>query len=56
MTDLRYPIGPFQPPGKLSADTGAKAIETLETTPAGLRTAVLGLSEKQLDTLYRPGG
>jgi len=54
--DLRYPIGPFVPPGPLSPDLRAQAIATIAETPARLRGAVDGLSEAQLDTPYRPGG
>jgi hypothetical protein len=54
-TDLRYPIGPFaaveDSPAVLSA-----AIDTIDALPASLRAAVLGLTEQQLDTAYRPGG
>ncbi len=56
MTDLRYPIGRFKPPGKLSADHRTDAIAALESTPARFRAAVLDLSESQLGAPYRPGG
>jgi hypothetical protein len=53
----QFPIGKFQPPaGTLSTADRARLIEAVETAPARLRDAALGLSEKQLDTPYREGG
>lgn len=56
MADLRYPIGPFEPPTSYSADDRTAAIRTLAELPARLRLAVSGLSERQIDTPYRPDG
>lgn len=56
MADLRYPIGPFVAPPSLSAAERAAAIRTLAELPARLRLAVSGLSDRQLDTPYRPEG
>ena len=56
MTDLRYPIGPFQPVTSLSPAQRATCIEQIAAAPEGLRRAVTGLDERQLDTPYRPGG
>lgn len=56
MTDPRYPIGQFRPPGNLSAGDRAVAITSIETAPVRFRKAVVDLSERQLDTPYRPGG
>lgn len=56
MTDLRYPIGPFQPPDEITAERRAGWIAELEELPMALRGAVAGLSEEQLETPYRPGG
>ena len=56
MTDLRYPIGPFQAPGKTTSAQRRQWIETIAATPEKLRRAVAGLSEAQLETPYRPGG
>jgi hypothetical protein len=56
MSDLRYPIGPFDSAGPLTATERAQAIRTLAETPARLRLAVSGLSESQLDVPYRPEG
>ena len=54
--DLRYPIGKFngQPPGDDAERQ--KFLKDVEETPARLRAAMEGLSEKQIDTPYREGG
>ncbi len=54
--DLRYPVGPFKPMGALSDAEREKAIDHIAAAPKGLRHAVEGLSDAQLDTPYRPGG
>jgi len=56
MADPRYPIGEFSFNGKLSEQEKTKHLDHIEQTPARLRAAVQGLSEKQLDTPYRDGG
>jgi len=56
MTDLRYPIGTFTLPAKLSPAARPLAIRDIEETPRRLRAAVKDLSESQLDTSYRPDG
>ena len=59
MTDLdnlRYPVGPFNPPASSLPGIRAAHIETLRLLPERLRAAVAGLSEAQLDTPYREGG
>jgi uncharacterized damage-inducible protein DinB len=54
--DLRYPIGKFTRPESVSAEERAELLEVLAATPSLLRGAVAGLSDRQLDTPYRPGG
>ena len=54
--DLRYPIGPLRTAEHLDEPARREAIEAIAATPRQLRAAVLGLSEEQLDTPYRPGG
>ncbi|MEX0769649.1 MAG: bacillithiol transferase BstA [Balneolaceae bacterium] len=54
--DLRYPIGKFSFEGSLTPAEREEAIDQIENVPAGLREAVKGLSDKQLDTPYRPEG
>jgi hypothetical protein len=56
VTDLRYPIGPFQFLGEATPGERAGRIDQIATTPARLRAAVSGLTPAQLDTPYRPGG
>ena len=59
MTDienLRYPIGRFTPPESSSLGVRAAHIQTLRELPAGLRIAVDGLGDAQLETPYREGG
>lgn len=55
--DLRYPIGPWQPPaGPVSPEWRANHIADIAALPAQMRAAVAGLTDAQLDTPYRPGG
>ena len=55
--DLRYPVGTWQmPAGELAADYRSELIGQIAETPAKMRQAVLGLTEEQLSTPYRPGG
>jgi hypothetical protein len=56
MADLRYPIGEFQFNGNVSDSDRRHWIDTIESTPAKMRVAVKGFTEKQFDTPYRPGG
>ncbi|HET8650242.1 MAG TPA: putative metal-dependent hydrolase [Gemmatimonadales bacterium] len=56
MTDLRYPIGPFTFDGDTSANARSRRIAQIAALPEALGAAVAGLSERQLDTPYRPGG
>jgi len=54
--DLRYPVGRFTQPESLTPAERKDAIRVIAETPANMRAAVRGLSDKQLDTPYRPGG
>ncbi len=56
MSDLRYPVGPFAPPARITPDDRARLIEEIALLPPSLRAAVVGLDRDQLDTPYRPGG
>lgn len=51
--DLRYPVGKFDPNDY--ADR-AENLKTIAALPRNLTAAVAGLSDEQLDTLYRDGG
>ena len=55
-TDLRFPVGKFVRPDSLTAEQRKAAITTIAEAPSKLRAALKGLSEKQLDTPYRPDG
>jgi hypothetical protein len=54
--DLRYPVGKYTRPERLSPEERARAIDSIAAAPKALRAAVAGLSDAQLDTPYRPGG
>ncbi|MFY9680665.1 MAG: putative metal-dependent hydrolase [Candidatus Sulfotelmatobacter sp.] len=56
MTDPRYPIGKFHFDGPPTEEQRKKSIDDISQAPANLRKAVKGLSDKQLDTPYRPDG
>jgi uncharacterized damage-inducible protein DinB len=56
MADPRYPIGKFSFDGSLTEQQKSRLLDDVEQTPARLRAAVQGLSERQLDTPYRDGG
>jgi uncharacterized damage-inducible protein DinB len=54
--DLAYPIGRFQRPAESTAGARAQRIAQIRALPQELHGALLGLSDAQLDTPYRPGG
>jgi uncharacterized damage-inducible protein DinB len=56
MTDPRYPVGPFKRKETIEDNERPQLIQHLADAPAKLRSAVKGLSDKQLDTPYREGG
>ncbi len=56
MADLSYPIGKFEWSGASSAADRERYIAAIAAAPAKFRAAVSGLTPKQLDTPYRPGG
>jgi hypothetical protein len=53
---LRYPVGPFTPSPSPDATARQRAIADIAALPARIRQAVAGLTDRQLDTPYRPGG
>jgi len=53
---LRFPIGKFQAPASYTQADLRDWIEQIRTLPVRLRQAVIGLTEEQLNTPYRPGG
>jgi uncharacterized damage-inducible protein DinB len=54
--DLRFPIGPDVEPTHTTPAERAERIAAIGALPAELRAAVEKLSDKQIDTPYRPGG
>jgi hypothetical protein len=56
VTDLRYPIGKFEAKSSLTEAQVRELIESIGQAPLGLRAAVGGLTQRQLDTPYRPDG
>jgi uncharacterized damage-inducible protein DinB len=56
MENLRYPIGRFDARRPVAPADHPGLIERIANAPTELRTAVLDLSEAQLDTRYRDGG
>ena len=59
MTDesLRFPTGRFKrPTGPLDPTERQRMIRAIAETPKNLQAALAGISEKELDTPYRPGG
>jgi DinB superfamily len=53
---LQFPIGTFAEDRAVTPDKRQAWIAHIAATPAALRSAVAGLSDRQLDTPYRPGG
>jgi uncharacterized damage-inducible protein DinB len=56
MDDLRYPVGPFVYDRDTTPARRAEWIRQIAGAPALLRSAVSGLSDRQIETPYRPGG
>jgi hypothetical protein len=56
LPDLRYPIGPYVAPDAYSLAWRQARIAEIAAVPAAMRAALLGLTEAQLDTPYRPDG
>jgi hypothetical protein len=56
MSDIRYPIGKFEPKPQLTDVDRQALINHIAWAPTKLREAVKGLSDQQLDVPYREGG
>jgi hypothetical protein len=54
--DLRFPVGEFVMPARVTSEMRGTAIRDIAELPARMRDAVRGLSDAQLDAPYRPGG
>ena len=52
----KFPIGKFEKPSILTKELLDKYISEIETFPTRLRSTVENLTEKQLNTPYRPDG
>lgn len=55
-SDLRYPIGQLVPRSSYSNESRAADLEAIAETPANINAAVHALTDRQLDTPYRPAG
>jgi uncharacterized damage-inducible protein DinB len=56
LIELQYPIGKFVKPEHIPEVLIHEWIKEIEKLPEQLIAAVDGLSEEQMDTVYRPGG
>ncbi|MEQ9286797.1 MAG: bacillithiol transferase BstA [Cyclobacteriaceae bacterium] len=56
LDQLRYPIGKFSRPEKVTTENVAAYIQKIEELPDKLIHTVFGWMEEQLDTPYRPEG
>jgi hypothetical protein len=56
MEDLRYPIGRFVEDSAVTGEKRSAWIRQIAGAPGAIRQAVTGLSDRQFDTPYRPGG
>lgn len=53
---LSFPIGKFNCPDVIDSQTINAWIKEIAELPKQMKTAVAGLSQEQLNTVYRPGG
>ena len=56
LEQLKFPVGNFVPPKDTSEEQRRHWIEEIAALPSQLRAAVVGLTEEQLETPYRPEG
>ena len=56
INQLKYPIGKFRAPYRITPATRENYINDLERLPGQITEAVKGLTNNQLDTAYRPEG
>ena len=56
VSDLKYPVGKFEPQPETTAARRQQLIQSIADAPSKLRQAVEGLSPQQLDAPYRPEG
>lgn len=55
-TDVKYPIGRFEPPVTTTPEERAARISVIEALPGEMRTLVAALPDAELKRTYRPGG
>ncbi|MEM8898615.1 MAG: YfiT family bacillithiol transferase [Bacteroidota bacterium] len=53
---LKYPIGKYQPPETLDAETMKSWIREIRELPLKVKTRIAGLSDEELSLRYRPEG
>ncbi len=56
MKNLKYPIGQFQKPEKITSKNINLWVKDIQSLPSDLKKVVAKLSDAQLDTPYRPDG
>lgn len=56
MKNLKYPIGEFQKPEKITSKNINLWVKDIQSLPSDLKKVVAKLSDAQLDTPYRPDG
>jgi uncharacterized damage-inducible protein DinB len=56
MSDLRYPVGQYSFDPAVTPPKRQAWIRRIADTPRALRAAVAGLTDRQFETPYRPGG
>ncbi|MBK6978693.1 MAG: putative metal-dependent hydrolase [Cytophagaceae bacterium] len=56
MEELKYPIGKFDATKEYDYDSALAALDYLKDFPKTLRGITANMTEKQLDTAYRPEG
>jgi hypothetical protein len=56
LEELKYPVGAFKFGEELDSSAIEAEIRAIEELPQRLREAVKGMTDEQLDTVYRPGG
>src|SRR5690606_29725638 len=52
----QYPIGKYKEPEVITEEMCASYIDVIALFPGNIKSAVMGLDDKQLDTPYRKGG
>lgn len=56
LNELKYPIGKFNKPERITLETIGRWIDEIEHLPHQIRNAVGDLNQQQLEIPYRPGG